>query len=103
MMPFTVSSRPHRVFGQQVVLQFAGDFVLNLTQAEASSLSFALLAVRNGASLEREIYMSPIASDAAFAGTVHDNGVKVACPTGMLELDWTTVGLLAGAIAAAID
>lgn len=46
--------------------------------------------------------MSPIASDAAFAGTVHDNGVKVVCPTGILELDWETVGLLAGAMAAAI-
>lgn len=56
MMPFTVSSRTHRAFGRQVVLQFAGDFVLNLTQAEASSLSFALLAVRDGASFEREIY-----------------------------------------------
>lgn len=103
MMPFDISSKQHRVFGQQVVLQFTGDFILKLTQAEASSLSFALLAVRNGASFEREIYMSPIASDAAFAGTVHDNGVKIVCPTGMLELDWTTVVQLAGAIAAAIN
>lgn len=102
MMPFTVSSRSHPTFGQQVILQFAGDFVLRLTQAEASSLSFALVAVRDGISLEREIYMSPIASDAVFSATVQDGGISIATTSEVLALDWAMVGRLAASMAAAI-
>jgi len=102
-LPFTVSSSQHRVLGKQVLVQFADDFVLKLTQAEASSLSFALVAVRDGVSCEREIYMSPIASDAAFVGSVRDLGVSIATPAGALELDWTNVGFLAESLTAAID
>ncbi len=102
MMPFIVSSRRHPAFGQQVILQFSGDFVLNLTQAEASSLSFALISIRDGISLEREIYMSPIASDAAFAASVHDRGIGVLIASGTLDLDWAMVGRLACAMADAI-
>jgi hypothetical protein len=100
---FFVSTCQHRVFGKQVQLQFAGDFLLKLTLAEASSLSFALVAVRDGISDEREIYMSPIGSDAAFVGWVQDSGVNIAIPVGTLELDWINVGCLAQAIASAID
>lgn len=100
--PFTVNSIAHRAFGKLVKLQFTDDFTLRLTQAEASSLSFALVAVRNGISPEREIYMSPIASDAAFVGSVLDSGMSIAMPTGALELDWTGVGLLAESLATAI-
>lgn len=83
-------------------MQFAGDFVMRLTQAEASSLSFALVAVRDGISPEREIYMSPIASDAVFSATVQDGGISIATTSEILALDWATVGLLAKTIAAAI-
>lgn len=100
---FNVSSTQHRLLGKQVKLQFADDFVLKLTPAEASSLSFASVAVRDGISPEREIYTSPIASDAAFAGTVQDNGMSIATPFGALELDWSNVGLLAESLAAAIS
>lgn len=100
---FSVSGTRHRLLGKQVELQFADDFVLKLTPAEASSLSFALVAVRTGISPEREIYMSPIASDAAFVGTVQDNGMSIATPAGVLDLDWSNVGLLAESLAAAID
>ncbi|HEX5363244.1 MAG TPA: hypothetical protein VFW59_03165 [Gallionella sp.] len=102
-MPFDVGSRQHRVFGKQVRLQFAEDFVLRLTAAEASSLSFALVAVRDGISPEREIYMSPIGSDHEFVGTVCDSGMKIAIGKDVLALDWVGVGKLAGALAAAIE
>lgn len=99
---FSVSSVQHRLLGKQVRLEFADDFVLKLTLAETSSLSFALVAVRSGISPEREIYMSPIASDAAFVGTVRDGGVSIAMAEGELELDWPNVGLLAESLAAAM-
>ena len=98
---FHVSGIQHRLLGKQVRVQFAGDFVLTLTPAEASSLSFALVAVRAGVSPEREIYISPIASDTAFVGTVRDNGIGIATPDGELELDWSNAGLLAESLAAA--
>lgn len=100
--PFTVSASQHRILGAQVIVQFTDDFVLKLTQIEASTLSLALVAVRDGISDEREIYMSPIASDAAFVGVVQDRGVSIATPAGQLELDWANVGFLAEALAATI-
>jgi hypothetical protein len=100
--PFSVSGTQHRLLGRQIKLQLAQDFVLKFTPAEASSLSFALVAVRDGISPEREIYMSPIASDAAFVGTVLDHGMSIAMPVGALELNWSKVGLLAESLAAAI-
>jgi hypothetical protein len=99
---FVVSAAQHRLLGKQVKLQFADDFVLKLSPAEASSLSFALVAVRVGASPEREIYMSPIASDAAFVGTVLGSGMSIATPKGALELDWPNVGMLAEKLAQVI-
>jgi len=96
---FEVSSTQHRVLGKQIRLQLADDFVLRLTPAEASSLSFALVAVRDGISPEREIYMSPIASDDGFVGTVRDSGMSIAIRKGTLDLDWPNVGKLAEALA----
>lgn len=101
-LPFSVSATRHRLLGKQVQLQFAGDCILKLTPAEASSLSFALAAVRDGISPEREIYMSPIASDVQFVGTVRDTGIGIALPAGALELDWLGVGALAESLSAAI-
>lgn len=101
-VPFIVSSSQHRALGKLVRLQFADDFVLRLTPAEASSLSFALVAVRDGISPEREIYMSPIASDASFFGTVRDEGMSIATSNDILELDWAGVGSLAESLAVAI-
>jgi hypothetical protein len=97
-----VSNTQHRLLGNQVRLQIDDDFILRLSPAEASSLSFALVAVRNGLSPEREIYMSPIASDAAFVGTVLESGMNIATPKGPLELDWANVGMLAEKLAQAI-
>ncbi|MDH2917465.1 MAG: hypothetical protein PXX77_11400 [Gallionella sp.] len=100
---FEVSRIQHRVLGQQIRLQLAPDFELRFTPSEASSISFALVAVRDGVSPEREIYMSPIASDVAFVGTVGDAGISIALATGALDLDWQGVTALANALAAAID
>lgn len=99
---FAVSSVQHRMLGKQIRLQLADDLVLRLTPAEASSLSFALVAVRNGISPEREIYMSPIASDNGFVGTVLDKGMSIATPQGALELDWPNVGKLSEMLASEI-
>lgn len=99
---FSVRSTQHRALGKLVQIQFSAGLVLRLTLAEASSLSFALIAVRDGVSPEREIYMSPIASDAAFVGTVREGGMSIAYPDGALELDWKHVGALAGELASAI-
>ena len=100
---FSASSVQHRILGKQVRLQLAEDFVLKLTLAEASSLSFALVAVRDGVSPEREIYMSPIASDAAFVGEVNESGMSIATNKDAVELDWANIGKLAEALAAAIE
>jgi hypothetical protein len=100
--PFDVCGTQHRLLGKQIQLQFDDNFVLKLSPAEAASLSFALVAVRAGISPEREIYMSPIASDAAFVGTVQDSGVSIATPKGALDLDWPKVTKLAEMLAAAI-
>ncbi len=101
-LPFQVSSRSHHVLGRQVCVRFADDFILRLTLKEASSLSFALVAVKDGVSPEREIYMSPIASDAAFVGLVEESGMSISTPRGPIWLDWTKVGLLAQSMAEAI-
>jgi hypothetical protein len=99
---FEVDSTQHRVLGKQIRLKLADDLVLRFTPAEASSLSFALVAVRDGISPEREIYMSPIASDGAFVGTVHDAGMRIAMPKCELDLDWAIIGKLAENLATAI-
>jgi hypothetical protein len=101
-LTFSVSGTLHRLLGKQVRLQFSDGFVLKLTPAEASSLSFALVAVRAGISPEREIYMSPIGSDAAFVGRVLDSGMSISVSGGELEMDWAKVGFLAESLAAAI-
>lgn len=101
--PFSVDTAQHRVLGRQVCVRFGDDFILKLTQKEASSLSFALVAVRDGVSPEREIYMSPIASDVAFFGMVEDQGMSIQIPGGFIELNWVSVGLLARAMADVID
>lgn len=100
--PWSVNITQHRALGRLVNLQFPDGLSLKLTAAEASSLSFALVAVRDDISPEREIYMSPIASDAAFVGTVHDGGMSIDMSGGALELDWSQVGWLAENLALAI-
>jgi hypothetical protein len=99
---YAVSSVQHRVMGQQIRLRFADDIELRFTPAEASSLSLALVAVSRGISPERELYMSPIASDEAFVGKVGAAGVSVVMRGGDMPLDWSETDALAAALAQAI-
>lgn len=100
---FAVSATPHQWFGRQIRLRFGDGDELRLTSAEASSLAFALIAVRAGISPEREIYMSPIASDVAFVGCVSDDGISIQLPGAMPVLTWDEVGLLADQLARQVD
>ncbi|MBU1215533.1 MAG: hypothetical protein KKF58_05970 [Gammaproteobacteria bacterium] len=102
MPEFSVASVQHRVLGRQIRLRFADDIELRFTPAEASSLSLALVAVSRGISPEREIYMSPIASDEAFVGKVHETGMRITVRDEELALDWDTVENLSAGLAAAI-
>lgn len=88
--------------GQQIRLHFSDDIELRFTPAEASSLSLALVAVSRGISPEREIYMSPIASDTAFVGQVRETGITITWHTGDALLDWSQAEALAAALAEAI-
>jgi hypothetical protein len=88
--------------GQQIRLQLAPDYVLRLTPAEASSLSFALIAVSRGISPEREIYMSPIASDDAFDGRLVENGMRIKLRDAEIDLDRDRMEALAAELASAI-
>lgn len=103
VLPFKVSAIQHRLLGKQIHLQLADAFVLKLTQAEASSLSFALVAVKNGVSPEREIYISPIASDVAFVGTVDEAGIGIATAGTGLKLSWDEVEALAAGLASHLN
>jgi hypothetical protein len=62
-----------------------------------------LVAVRDGVSPEREIYMSAIGSDAAFVGSVKESGMSIAVGNDVVDLDWENVTQLAEALADAID
>jgi hypothetical protein len=88
--------------GRQIRLQLAPDYVLRLTPAEASSLSLALVAVSRGISPEREIYMSPIASDDAFDGWLAGNGMRIKLRGTEIELDRDRMAALAADLASAI-
>jgi len=99
---YAVESVQHRVMGRQIRLRFTDDIELRLTPAEASSLSLELVAVSRGISPEREIYMSPIASDDAFNGRVVDSGMRILMRAEEIELDWPSVEKLAANLAACI-
>lgn len=99
----SIHSSRNRILGKQVLVQSGDTILLRLTPIEASSLSFALVAVRDGVSPEREIYMSPIASDNAFEGAVHDAGMNITIGSTVWELDWVALGMLATALAKAVD
>ena len=90
-----VTQSVHRAFGQLIRLTLATDNRLDLTPEEAATVSRALTAVREGRSAEREIYMSPIASDHEFSGTVLPHGIRIVIAGTALNLDWNGVDRLA--------
>jgi hypothetical protein len=90
-----VRQSAHRAFGQLIRLTLDTDTRLDFTVEEAATVSRALTAVREGGSAERQIYMSPIASDHEFSGTVLPHGIRIAVADTALDLDWDGVDRLA--------
>jgi hypothetical protein len=90
-----VTQSVHRAFGRLIRLTLDTNIRLDFTAEEAATVSRALTAVREGRSAEREIYMSPIASDHEFSGTVLPHGIRIAIAGTTLDLDWDGVDRLA--------
>ncbi len=79
MQRFSVEPVAHRILGPLIALALPGQPRRLLTHEEATILSRALAAVATGASAERLIYMSPIASDCDFEARVVSSGLVVVC------------------------
>jgi hypothetical protein len=74
---FTLCAAPHRTFGALATLVVAGQPERRFTRQEAAIVSRALNAVAQGTSSEKQIYMSPIASDHDFEARVAEGGITV--------------------------
>jgi hypothetical protein len=94
---FSVDSLTHRALGPLLRLTAPG-LALRLTPREARTLALALRAVAEGRSAERDIFMSPIASDGYFVGRADDGGLAVEAGAGALALPWPAVTRLADAL-----
>lgn len=70
----------HDAFGVLTTLRIAAQPARRFTLQEAAIVARALEAVAQGASDERQIYMSPIASDHDFEASVEQDGVIVRAP-----------------------
>lgn len=96
---FLLTAMAHPAFGRLIALASPDGGGVRLTVEEALTLSRALAAVRAGRSAEREIYLSPIASDADVLGAVEDDGVRLRLGEFETRLDWSAVEALAAALA----
>lgn len=96
---FALKAAAHPAFGRLILLTAPGGGGVRLTLQEALTLSRALAAVRAGRSAEREIYLSPIASDADVLGVVTDEGVRLCVGGAGTPLSWEEVAALAGDLA----
>lgn len=96
---FDLTVAPHGAFGALATLQFPEQPPRRFTLQEASIVARALDAVVLGTSLEKNIYMSPIASDQDFEARVEADGLVVAC-SGRRELflSWPETTELANAL-----
>jgi hypothetical protein len=95
-----VAAAEHRHFGALVTIRIGEQPLRRLTPNEAGILSRALAAVANGSSAEKQIFMSPIASDQEFEALAQDDGVAVkALGCSDIFLDWTQTRVLAEALA----
>jgi hypothetical protein len=95
---FSVDCLTHRALGPLLRLTAPG-LDLRLTPQEAHTLALALRAVAEGRSAEREIFMSPMASDGYFVGRVADWGLAVEAGDQAIPLPWPAVTRLAEALA----
>lgn len=96
---FSLTATAHPAFGRLIALASPDGGAVRLTAQEALTLSRALAAVRAGRSAEREIYLSPIASDADVLGAVESDGVRLRLGDVEKPLDWNAVEALAAALA----
>ncbi|ACB94865.1 hypothetical protein [Beijerinckia indica] len=94
-MSSTAESFTHRGLGPMIRLSLSEGLNFVFTPREALTLSRALTAVKAGTSKVDEIYMSPIASDQDFVGTVTPDGLLLQARQPPLPLDWTEVGVIA--------
>lgn len=96
---FSLSVAPHGAFGALATLELSGQPRRRLTLQEASIVADAIEAVAVGASPERRIYMSPIASDQDLDARVTEGGLIVSCEASPeLFLSWLEAAELAGAL-----
>lgn len=72
---FSLVVDPHHAFGVLATLRVAAQPARRFTLQEAAIVARALKAVAQGASEERQIFMSPIASDHDFDASVERDGV----------------------------
>jgi hypothetical protein len=97
---FTLGAAPHKTFGVLATLAVPGHPDRRFTREEALIVSRALNAVDEGESPERQIYMSPIASDHDFDAQVGENGVVLTAEQRSgAALDWNETRRLAQALA----
>lgn len=96
---FSLTATAHPAFGRLIVLSSSNGGAVRLTTQEALTLSRALAAVRAGRSAEREIYLSPIASDADVLGAVAADGVRLRLGDVETALNWEAAEALAAALA----
>lgn len=96
---FVLAVDKHPAFGALATLRLPAQPPRRFTFQEASILARALEAVASGASGEKLIYMSPIASDADFDARVETEGVSIAAPgAGPKLLSWAEALALAAAL-----
>lgn len=97
---FTVSVVAHRHFGGLVTLAVDNQPLRRLTHEESLVLGRALAATVAGVSVEKRIYMSPIASDQDFDAAVEREGIVLTSDSGEKAwFDWSAVVDLAGRLA----
>jgi hypothetical protein len=72
---FSLAVDRHSAFGALATLRVAAQPARRFTLQEAAIVARALEAVARGVSEERQIYMSPIASDYDFEAQVEEEGV----------------------------
>jgi hypothetical protein len=92
---FSLAETPHGAFGVLAKVEFPGQPARAFTRQEATIVSRALNAVGRGTSAERQVYMSPIASDHDFEARVAETGIVVISDgCGDVQLDWNDVDAL---------
>ena len=97
---FSFTETPHGAFGVLAILEFPGQPARGFARQEAVIVSRALIAVARGTSAERQVYMSPIASDHDFEARVTETGVVVISDgCAGLPLDWSDVDALSRRLA----